>query len=160
MAPGHGGIDAVLRAMTTHGAHRLVCVSSTTVADGDAPGETLLWRKGVVPLLRHVLGRTLYDDMVRMEAAVRASSVDWTIVRPAGLFDAAEPTSDHEVSPGRRRGRFTSRADLAHTLLAEATDPQHPSATLEVVTRSGLPSPRQLMAKEIFGIGGTTTATR
>lgn len=52
------GIEAVLGVMTTHGVGRLVCVTSTPVADGDAPGEPLAWRKGVVPLLRHVVGRT------------------------------------------------------------------------------------------------------
>ncbi len=93
------GIANITRAMLAQGINRLVCVSSTTVATEDAPGESLFWRKVVSPFLRNIVGRTLYDDMQRMEAIVRGSGLDWTIVRPAGLFDAAEPTDDYEVAP-------------------------------------------------------------
>lgn len=146
------GIANITRAMVRHGIQRLVCVSSTTVATEEAPGETFFWRKVVIPFLLNRLGRTLYDDMQRMEAIVRASGLDWTIVRPAGLFDAADPTDDYEVSARRLRGRFTSRADLAQTLVREATKPEHPRSIIEVVTRSGNPSP-MLFFKEAFGVG-------
>ena len=104
-------------------------------------------------MLRHQVGRTLYDDMERMEEIVRGTSLDWTIVRPAGLFDAAEPTDDYEVASRRIPGRFTSRADLAQTLIREATAPQHPRSTVEVISWSGLPSPFRTFLKEAFGIG-------
>jgi hypothetical protein len=104
-------------------------------------------------LLRKVMGRTLYDDMQRMEAIVQSSSLDWTVVRPAGLFDAAGPTDDYEVAPRRLPGRVTSRADLADTLVREAIEPQHSRSTIEVMTRSAHPSPMTFL-KEAFGIGG------
>ena len=148
------GITTITRAMTIHGIERLVCVSSTTVAAGEAPGESLFWRKVVIPLLRNVVGRTLYDDMQRMEEIVQSSSLEWTVVRPAGLFDAAEPTDDYEVAPWRLPGRFTSRADLADTLIREATEPQHARSIIEVITRSGTPSPWTTFLEEAFGIGG------
>lgn len=147
------GIANITRAMAIHSIKRLVCVSSTTVATEEAPGESLFWRKGVSPFLRNILGRTLYDDMQRMEEIVRGSGLDWTIVRPAGLFDAAEPTDDYEVAPRRLLGRVTSRADLAETLIREATEPQHSRAIIEVITRSGTPSSKTFL-KEAFGIGG------
>jgi putative NADH-flavin reductase len=148
------GIANITRAMTIHGVERLVCVSSTTVATEEAPGESLFWRKVVIPVLRNTVGRTLYDDMTRMEDIVRSSGLDWTVVRPAGLFDAAEPTADYDVAPRRLTGRFTSRADLADTLVREATEPQHPRSTIEVITRSGTPHPMTRFRKEVFGIGG------
>jgi len=148
------GIANITRAMLAQGVGRLVCVSSTTVATEEAPGESLFWRKGVIPLLRNIVGRTLYDDMQRMEAIVRGSGLDWTIVRPAGLFDAAEPTDDYAVAPRRLPGRFTSRADLADTLIREATAPQHSCAIIEVITRPGPPRPMTTFLKEAFGIGG------
>lgn len=147
------GVTSITRAMTRHGIDRLVCVSSTSVATEEAPGESLFWRKLVLPVLRHQVGRTLYDDMERMEEIVRGTSLDWTIVRPAGLFDAAEPTDDYEVASRRIPGRFTSRADLAQTLIREATAPQHPRSTVEVISWSGLPSPFRTFLKEAFGIG-------
>jgi len=150
------GIVNITRAMTVHNLTRLVCVSSSTVATEEAPGESLFWRKAVSPLLRDVIGRKLYDDMRRMEEIVQSSDLDWTIVRPAGLFDAAEPTDDYVVAPRRLTGRFTSRADLAQTLIREATQPQHSRSIIEVITRSGLPSPLATFLKEAFGIGGRT----
>lgn len=134
------GITNIAAGMTRHGVDRLVCVTSTTVAGEAAPGESLVWRAVMIPLLRRVVGRTLYDDMARMEAIVRDSGLDWTVVRPGGLFDAAEPTDDYEVSERRLSGRVTSRADLADALVREATTPQHSHATVEVITRSGLPT--------------------
>lgn len=148
------GIANIMRAMTIYRVKRLVCVSSTTVATEEAPGESLLWRKAVSPLLRNVIGRTLYEDMQRMEEIVQSSDLDWTVVRPAGLFDVAEPTDDYEVAPRHLTGRLTSRADLAQTLIREATQPQYPHSIIEVITRSGLPSPRAIFLKEVFGIGG------
>lgn len=148
------GIANITRAMTIHRVERLVCVSSTTVATEEAPGESLFWRKVVIPLLRNTLGRTLYDDMQRMEEIVQSSSLDWTIVRPGGLFDADDPTDDYEVARHRLPGRFTSRADLAHTLIKEATEPQYSRSIVEVITRSGPPSPMKTLLKEAFGIGG------
>lgn len=146
------GIAHIIAAMAAHGVARLVCVSSTTVADRPAPGESLVWRRFVEPLmLRRVLGRTLYDDMERMEALVRAGDLEWTIVRPAGLYDADEP-GPYDVAPPRLTGRFTSRADLAQVLLAEATDPRHPRATVDVVSRGEPPSPLTFL-REVTKIG-------
>ena len=144
------GIANVVQAMTARDISRLVCVSSTTVATDDAPGESLLWRKVIGPFLRNNLGRTLYDDMERMERIVQESSLDWTIVRPGGLFDATEPTDDYDVGPPRLPGRVTSRADLADLLLKEATEPRHSRAVVEVITRSARPSPLNFL-KEAFG---------
>lgn len=133
------GITHVTRAMAAHGLRRLVCVSSTTLATTPQPGESLVWRRVIGPLLRHRIGRTLYDDMERMERIVRDTDLDWTVVRPAGLFDATSPTRDYQVSVDRLPGHVTSRADLAETLVREATGPGHPRSVVEVLTRSGTP---------------------
>ena len=146
------GVANIARAMTSLGITRLVCVSSTTVAAKEAPGETLLWRKVVIPMLRNTLGRTLYEDMLRMERIVQSSGLDWTIVRPAGLFNTSEPTRDYDVSSQRLPGRFTSRADLAQTLIREASQSRHSRVTIEVITRSGRPSAIAFF-KEAFRVG-------
>lgn len=146
------GITYIIAAMITHDVHRLVCVTSTTVTTEEAPsGESVFGTKVLEPFLRRVIGRTLYDDMERMEAIVRRSSLDWTIVRPGGLFDVPEPTPDYEVSPRRLPGnRVTARADLAHALIREATEPRHPGCVVEVITRSATPSATTFF-KEAFG---------
>ena len=145
------GITTITRAMTVHGVARLVCVSSTTVGEEQTTGESLFGRRILLPFLRDVIGRTLYDDMQRMEEIVRDSRLDWTIVRPGGLFDTPGPTADHEVGPPPLSGRVTSRADLADALIEEAVTPRHLRSTVEVITRSGTPSPLTFV-KEVLGI--------
>lgn len=134
------GADNIVRAMTDQLIERIVCVSSTGVSKREVPGETLFWRKILFPFFRRVLGRTVYADMRRMEGIVRGSGLIWTIVRPAGLFDADLPTSDYRVGPGRLHGRLTSRADLAQTLIREAVQARHTREIIEVTTSAGLPS--------------------
>lgn len=153
------GATTIARAMTVHGIARLVCVSSTTVGEEQTPGESLFGRKILLPFLRNVMGRTLYDDMARMEEIVRGSGLDWTIVRPGGLFDTAGPTADYEVGPPPLPGRVTSRADLADALIKEAVDPRHLRSTVEVSTRSGTPSPLTFV-KEALGIRGGAPRVR
>ena len=88
--------------------------------------------------------------MQRMEKIVRGSGLDWTIIRPGGLFNTPQPTRDYEVSDQRLTGRMTSRADLAEALLQEATEQQHSSTIREVITRSQLPDLKTFF-KDAFG---------
>ena len=66
----------------------------------------------------NVLGKTVYEDMRRMEELIRNSEVDWTIVRPSGLFDM-DFVSDYELAEDHIAGRFTARSDLAAAMLAQ-----------------------------------------
>jgi hypothetical protein len=40
------------------------------------------------PLVTATIGKTTYADMRRMEDLVHGSELEWTIMRPSGLFDA------------------------------------------------------------------------
>lgn len=152
------GITNITRAMTARGLTRLVCVTSTTLATEKTPGESFFGRKVLLPLLRNVVGRTLYNDMQRMEDIVQSSGLDWTIIRPGGLFDTAEPTEDYVVAPRHLLGRtissgnrITSRADLAQALIREATDPQYSRSIIEVITLSNTPSPMTFLKEALGG---------
>ncbi|MEU9482020.1 NAD(P)H-binding protein [Streptomyces sp. NPDC048191] len=144
------GITHITRAMTGHGIRRLVCVTSTILFDVPAPGEGFVFRKVLEPFFARVVGRTVYDDMRRMEEIVRGSGHDWTVLRPAGLFDTGE-VSDYRLATGRLPGRFTSRADLAHALLREAVTEGHARAFLDVRTTEGTPRLLDVIKKEGFG---------
>ncbi|MFD8387966.1 NAD(P)-dependent oxidoreductase [Streptomyces sp. NPDC059680] len=144
------GLTHITRAMTRHGVRRLVCVTSTVLFDVPAPGEGVFFRKVLEPFFVRVVGRTVYDDMRRMEEIVRASGHDWTVLRPAGLFDTTE-VSDYRLVPRRLPGRFTSRADLAHALVREAVTEGHVRAFLDVRTTEGTPRFLDLVKKEGFG---------
>lgn len=126
------GVGNIMRAMTTHGLQRLVCVSSVCVAGKAAPGETLAFRMVLLPIMQ-TLGRTAYADMRRMEDSLRASDLDWTIVRASGLFDGDRIT-DYTVAPSSIPGRYTCRADLADALIREATENRNVRACVDVIT--------------------------
>ncbi|MER7176348.1 NAD(P)-dependent oxidoreductase [Streptomyces mesophilus] len=144
------GSTHITQAMAKHGVRRLVCVTSTVLFDTEAPGEGFLFRKVVEPLIARTMGRTVYDDMRRMEAVIRDSGLDWTVVRPGGLFDA-DAVTDYQVAATRLPGRFTSRSDLAHSLVRRAVDGLDVHTFIDVRTTDGAPTFLELLRKEAFG---------
>lgn len=136
--------------MARHGVRRLVCVTSTVLFDTEAPGESLLFRKVVEPPVVRSIGRTVYEDMRRMERIVRDSGHEWTVVRPAGLFDA-HTASRYRTSTARLPGRCTSRADLGDALLRQAAGAGHVRACIDVRTTENTPSCVDLLRKEALG---------
>jgi putative NADH-flavin reductase len=134
------GTGHIVAAMTEHGVRRLACVSSSAVDPHDDPEEGWLFTRVLQPYVVNGIGKTTYDDMRRMEAIVAASDLDWTIVRPSGLF-GAPAVSDYRVSAsGHLSGRYTSRADLADFLLRLASETEFVHQTPEVRTTEGTPN--------------------
>jgi hypothetical protein len=86
-----------------------------------------------------VLGKSMYDDLRRMEALVQASDLDWRIVRPSGLYHLPSVTS-YTVVEGRADGRFTARMDLAASMLAMLDNNRHVRTTVSVMTTLNNPS--------------------
>ncbi|MBA2946520.1 NAD(P)-dependent oxidoreductase [Streptomyces himalayensis] len=144
------GITHITQAMTKQGVRRLVCVTSTVLFGVEAPGEGFFFRKVLEPFIVRFPGRTVYDDMRRMEEIVRDCDRDWTVIRPAGLFDTTA-VSDYQVGDARLPGRFTSRADLANALLRRAVDGGHVRTFIDVRTTEGTPSLLDLLRKEAVG---------
>lgn len=126
------GTGNVVAAMTRHGVRRLAVVSSTGVDPHPYAGAGFLFNRVLLPYVTRVLGRTLYDDMRRMEELVRASGLDWTIVRPSGLYQLPSVT-DYTMVEGDADGRFTARCDLAASMLA-LLDGRFAGSTVSVVT--------------------------
>ncbi|TCC05842.1 NAD(P)-dependent oxidoreductase [Kribbella soli] len=141
----------IVKAMTAHRIRRLVCVTSTGVPMKPPPGETLIYRKVVVPMLLK-MGRPLYEDGGRMEEIVARSGLDWTVIRPSGLFDGDQVTS-YTVGAPQMVGRFTSRRDLADALLREAVEGRNLRSVVEVITTEDTPSVYRVFLKEALRIG-------
>jgi len=114
------GTRTVVEAMTDLGVRRLVCQS--TLGAGDSRGNLdLIWKH----LMFGLLLRKAYADHQRQEDVVRASTLDWTILRPAAFTDGpATGTYRHGFGPDDRSTTLKiSRADVAHALLRHVTDP-------------------------------------
>lgn len=101
------GTQNVLAAMQAAGPRRLIVVSSVGV--GDSRDKVPFAFK----LLMNTVLRAAMQDKEKQEAAVRASGLDWTIVRPVGLTD--EPaTGAYRITDGDNlRGGRVARADVA-----------------------------------------------
>jgi uncharacterized protein YbjT (DUF2867 family) len=140
------GTRNIVAAMQTSGVRRLAVVSSTG-AYPTRRTEFPLALRVFEPIITRTIGKTVYDDMRRMENIVRGSAQDWTIVRPSGLFDLPAPTAYHagEVDP---IGGFTARIDLAHYLLTLADDSATVGKTVVVSTTENTPTVWQVIRRE------------
>jgi uncharacterized protein YbjT (DUF2867 family) len=140
------GTANIASAMQAAKTRRLIVVSSTAAYPTRRSGSTLTLRL-VEPILTRTIGKTVYDDVRRMEDVVRASGLDWTIVRPSGLFDLPAPTQyvSGAVDPV---GAFTARIDLADYLLSLAADSSIARQTVIISTTEGTPSLWQMIRQE------------
>jgi putative NADH-flavin reductase len=113
---------SVITAMRDTGSRRLVIVSASGpyADEGDGP----LLRYVAKPILGRTVFKTVWADHVAMEEAVRASGLDWTVLRPPRLTDKPL-TGRYRTREGLnlRGGLTVSRADVAHLALAVAGDP-------------------------------------
>lgn len=143
------GVGHILDAMKRYDVGRLVVVSSSAVTGEPEPGGGFFFNRVLQPYVTKRLGRTTYDDLRRMEAEVAASDVDWTILRPSGLFDLPEITR-YSLTEAHGPGRFTARIDLADALLRQVHDDRFSRTIGYVVTTEGNPSLLSLMVHEAF----------
>jgi uncharacterized protein YbjT (DUF2867 family) len=85
--------------------------------------------------------------MRRMEAMVSDSNLEWTIVRPSGLFEAPA-VSAYSVALDYVGYRFTARIDLADCLLRQALTDTYVRSTIAVATPTAKPSILKLIWQE------------
>jgi nucleoside-diphosphate-sugar epimerase len=140
------GTDHIVAGMRAAGTRRLVVVSSTAAYPTRRSRAPLALRL-VEPIITRTIGKTVYDDIRRMESNLRDSGLDWTIVRPSGLFDLPEPTNyiRGEVDPV---GAFTARVDLADYLVSLAADTATTRRTVIVSTTDNTPSLWEMIRRE------------
>jgi putative NADH-flavin reductase len=121
--------SVIIAAMREAGVRRLVVVSAAGAhTEGDGP----FIRFAVKPVLGYIL-RHAFADMRAMEAIVRASGLDWTIVLPPQLTDGPRTGKVRRQVGGNVRGSYRiARADLAAAVLQAVTDDTVRSASLSV----------------------------
>lgn len=110
------GTQVIVDAMQKLAVRRLIVVSSIGV--GDSKDQVPFFFKA---LMKTVLKKAM-QDKERQEQIVRASGLDWTIVRPGGLTDGPQTGvyksgTDPKITAGQ-----VSRADVADFVLKQLTD--------------------------------------
>jgi len=121
------GVSNIMQAMKVAGVRRLICIS----AAGLDPGSGLL-RSIAKSILSRML-RDAYDDMRRMEALVRDSGLDWTIIRAPMLTDKPR-TGRYQIATNQHlsRGWSIARADLADYIVTHLAEPGSYRALVEI----------------------------
>lgn len=116
-------------AMRANGVRRLVVVTGLGAGDSRGHGG-FLYDAVLFPLLL----KRVYDDKDVAEQIVRASGLDWTIVRP-GLLTNGPATGTYQVlvEPTSWRAGTISRADVADFLAKQVSDRAHIGKTPELV---------------------------
>ncbi|MFE4455907.1 NAD(P)-dependent oxidoreductase [Nocardia tengchongensis] len=138
---------AITEAMADHGIKRLLVISSSIADPNWRPTGAHFFNYVLDPLVNRRLGRTLHEDMRRMEAVIRDTDLDWTLVRPSGLFEHPEVTDFH-TEENSADGVFTARADLAASMLRELTQRAYVRTAMGVITTSVKPNIAKLIWAE------------
>lgn len=113
------GTRTIIEAMNRTGVKRLICQS--TLGAGDSrPNLNFVWKY----LMFGLLLRPAYADHQQQETYVRASGLDWTIVRPSAFTDGPR-TGTYRRGFGVNETGLSlkiARADIAEFLLDQVTD--------------------------------------
>ena len=115
------GVTHLLDAMTAHDVRRLVFLTGAGVrVAGDQPGVA---DRVIVGIMKLAQGAVLADGQAAVDA-IRASGLDWTVVRGPRLTDD-EPRGTHRVAAnvGGDSSTKIARADLATAILDLLVDP-------------------------------------
>lgn len=141
------GTAHILDAMKRFDVCRLAVVSSGAVTGEPEPTGGWFFNRVLQPFVTERLGKTVYDDMRRMEETVSRSDVEWTILRPSGLYELPAVT-DYSMTERHGPGRFTARIDLADALLRQVDDRRFARRVAHVVTTHDNPSLLSMMWRE------------
>lgn len=109
----------VINAMQEHGVRRLIA-QSTLGAHESWPNLNFWWKR----IMFGALLRPVFKDHELQESLVRASGLDWTIVRPGAFTDGPATGAFKEDFPPSERGLKLkiSRADIAAFLTRQVAD--------------------------------------
>ncbi|HXR64304.1 MAG TPA: SDR family oxidoreductase [Ktedonobacteraceae bacterium] len=143
------GMAHIVQAMTNTGVRRVVCVSSSAAGTNHDTGAGFVFDKILQPIVMSTIGKTTYADMKQMEKLLRESDVNWTVVRPSGLFETPAVT-EYRLAEDHIRRQFTSRADLADCMLQQLTTDHYVRKVIAVATFSVKPNMMKFMLQEAF----------
>ena len=116
------GTRNIVAAMKRHGVRRLVATAGAGVrVPQDKPGLA----DRFIKLALLLLSRHVYEDMRRTTEVVRASGLDWTVVRFPMLADGAPKGSVRSGYVGGGLGVRVTRADAAKFLLEQLHSPEY-----------------------------------
>lgn len=115
------GTKNIISAMTALGVSRLICLSSFGV--GQTKAQLPIFMKYFV---RPFILKRAFEDHEAQEALVRASALEWTLVRPPQLLDASVQSDIHHNASGQPPVSMKiGRNDLARFMINQLSTRQY-----------------------------------
>ena len=124
------GVDNIMMAMEKENVNRIICLSAIAVV---VPPKGSFLMKFMTRNILQRLYNHLYTDMLVMEKKLRASDLNWTIIRPPWLRDTRATgkyrvmINDHLRNPSK-----ISRADLAGYIVNHLADEKTFKAVVQI----------------------------
>lgn len=120
------GTANIISGMKRHGVQRLICQTTLGVGESERNLD-FFWKHIMFGLLL----RPAFKDHALQEEHIRASGLDWTIVRPGAFTDGPETGVYRHGFPATARDLKLkiSRADVARFMLDQLADPTYLHAT-------------------------------
>ena len=110
------GTERILAAMDAHGVKRLIVVSSMGV--GESRQQIPIYFR----IIMNLMLKRIFQAKEEQERLIKASSTDWTIVRPSGLTDEPRTGAYRHGVDTSVTGKRIARADVADFVLHQLTD--------------------------------------
>jgi putative NADH-flavin reductase len=124
------GTGHIMEAMEASGIRRLVCLSSAGL---EIPDDTPVLQRLVIRLVIQRMYKHAYEDMVRMEAKLRNSGLDWTVIRPPRLTNGPKSGTYRIAKNVPLIGaQGISRADLSDYMMKSISDQSSFQAVVEI----------------------------
>jgi putative NADH-flavin reductase len=117
-------MPAILNGMHRHYVSRLIVLGAAGASPGHGKYQSALSNIGFW-LVKHTMLKNPFADQAAQERLLAQSDIDYTIVRPPRLTEGPF-TGTYRVLPDARPsgGLRISRADVAHFMLLQLTDPR------------------------------------
>jgi len=124
------GTENIVKAMEGAGVRRLIGLSSAGLV---VPADTPLLQRLVIRLVIQPMYKYAYEDMARMEAMVRKSGLDWTVIRPPRLTNGSKTgTYRTALNKPLLKAQGISRADLADYMMKSIPNSSSFQAVVEI----------------------------
>jgi putative NADH-flavin reductase len=138
------GTHAIIEAMNAASVRRIVVVSAAPVSTVPSPGrphppkhdpgDGIFVRLLLGPVIRAII-KPHYLDLAIMEDELRASGLEWTVLRPPRLTNGAlTRTYRTAVDQNLRGGLSVSRANVADEMLRLLAQPQTIGHTIGIAS--------------------------
>jgi putative NADH-flavin reductase len=126
------GTGHIADAMRNNGVRRLILISALGVGDSYSQSGGFVFDRLIKPIFFGWWLKDVYASKERQEVRVKATGLEWTILRPTGLANGPKTGKVRVVPLDQPSGMRIPRADVASFALDEVENPRHLRQTITI----------------------------